>query len=262
MRTREFFDTNPVFTHGEFVSWHTSGGRSVNTSNALLQSHVGSGRLVRVRRGLYAAVQRGSGSVDPYLVATKLADDAVVAYHGALQFHGRAYSLSRRFHYLTRSKARPFSFAGSDFVPVQVAKRLRARPDLGGGILEERHAGGTVRVTCLERALVDVLDAPDKGGGWEEVWRSLELVEFFDLDGVIEYTKRLGTAITAARVGFFLDQQREALMVDDQHLEDLRKLIPQGPCYLDPGRLPGKLVPEWNLVVPEQILSRSWEEIS
>ena len=265
MRSNDFFDTHPVFTHGEFVSTHTATGRSAHTSNALLRKHLAAGRLLRVRRGVYATVPRATdpdkAMVDPYLVATRLANDAVVAYHGALQFHGRSYAVSRRFHYLTRGRGRPFSFRGSEYVPVQAAPSLRDLPDLGGGVLEQPHAGGTVRVTTLERALVDVFDAPDKGGGWEEIWRSLESVEFFDLDAVIDYARKQGSAIAAARVGFFLDQHREPLMVEDVQLDGLRELGPKEPRYFDPKRRPGKLVPMWNLVVPEQILSRAWEEV-
>jgi predicted transcriptional regulator of viral defense system len=265
MHSHDFFDLHPVFTHREFVSAHTAAGRSPTTSNALLRKHLASGRLLRVRRGLYATVPRGANpnkfSVDPYLVATRLADGAAVAYHGALQFHGRSYSISRRVHYLTRTRARPCAFRGLELVPVRVPAPLRGLPDLGGGVRELPHAGGEVRVTTLERALVDVLDAPDKGGGWEEIWRSLESVEFFDLDATIDYARKLGSAITAARVGFFLDQHREQLMVEDEHLEHLRELGPDKPRYLDPKRPPGRLVRAWNLVVPEQILARSWEEV-
>ncbi len=265
MRPMDFFERHPVFTHEDFVSAHTATGRSANTSNTLLRKHVAAGRILRVRRGLYATTPRGvdpqSAPVDPYLVATALADNAVVAYHAALQFHGKTYSMSRRFHYLTCARARPFSFRGSDFVPARVPTSLRDLADLGGGILEQPHAGGTVRVTTLERALVDVLDEPDKGAGWEEIWRSLGLVEFFDLDAVIDYASKLGSAIAAARVGLFLEQHREALMVEDTHLERLEKLGPNEPRYFDPRRRPGKLVPRWNLVVPEQVLSRTWGEV-
>ena len=112
----------------------------------------------------------------------------------------------------------------------------------------------------LERALVDVFHAPDKGGGWEEIWRSPVSVEFFDLDAVIDYTRKLGSAITAARVGFFLEQNREPLMVEDAHLDRLRKLGPKAPRYFDPKRVPGRLVAAWNLVVPERIIFRAWRE--
>ncbi|RMF74233.1 MAG: transcriptional regulator, partial [Alphaproteobacteria bacterium] len=200
--------------------------------------------------------------VDPYLLATKLSPDAVVAYHAALQFHGKAYSVWRRFHYLTCRRARRFSFRDMEFVPVQAPLALRALPDLGGGVVETRHGGGVVRVTTLERTLVDVLDAPDKAGGWEEIWRSLEMVEFFDLDAVVEYVLKLDSALTAARVGFFLEQHKDALMVEDQHLDALRRLAPRQPRYLDSAREPGRLVSPWNLVVPQRVLERAWQEVA
>jgi predicted transcriptional regulator of viral defense system len=200
-------------------------------------------------------------TVDPYLIATKLTSDAVVAYHAALQFHGKAYSLWSRYHYLTRHRARPFSFRGTEFVPVQVPVSARGCSFLGGGVLERRHAGGIVRATTLERALVDVLDAPGKAGEWEEIWRSLEMVEFFDLDEVVEYAARIDSALTVARVGFFLEQHQEELMVEERYLERLSELSPAQPRYLDNRREPGQLVTRWNLIVPERVLKRSWQEV-
>jgi predicted transcriptional regulator of viral defense system len=264
MRSAEFFETHPVFRHEEFLEAHTSGGRSALTSNNLLARHLSSGRLLRVRRGLYAVVPHGvdaaQATVDPYLVASHLTEDAVVAYHAALQFMGKAYSVWHRVHYLTRKRARAFSFRDLEFVPVQAPKTVRSLKEWGGGISEVAHAEGRVRVTTLERTMVDVLDQPDKCGGWEEIWRSLEMVEFFDLDVVIAYASALGSSLTAARVGFFLEQHGEALMVEERHLDKLQAHAPRQPRYLDSTRKSGKLVSRWNLVVPDYVLNRRWEE--
>jgi len=220
---------------------------------------------VHVRRGLYATVPRGidpkAAVVDPYLVVTKLAGDAVVAYHAALQFHGKAYSASNRFTYLSVHRARPFRFRQAEFVPVQLPASLCQLPDAGGGIRDQRHVGGVVRVTTFERTLVDLLDMPAHGGGWEEIWRSLEMVEYFDLDAVVAYALTLRSALTVARVGFFLEQHRERLMVEDRHLDTLRAHAPTQPCYLDRRREPGRLVSRWNLVVPERVLARTWADV-
>jgi predicted transcriptional regulator of viral defense system len=266
MRPTDFFDRHPVFRFDEFAAAHAAGGRSRQTTASVLKQHVATGRLLHLRRGLYAAVPRGSDPrshpVDPYLLATQLAADAVVAYHATLQFHGKAYSQWNRFHYLTRGRQRRFTFGDQEFVPVQAPAALRDLPGLGGGVVERPHAGGVVRVTTLERSLVDVLDAPERNGGWEEVWRSLEMVEFFDLDAVLAYARVLGSALTAARVGFFLEQHRDALMVEAHHLDAFRALAPAQPRYLDSRREPGRLVKDWNLVVPERVLTRSWAEVS
>lgn len=263
----DFFANNPVFTHQEFALSASRGEKSRSqTSHNILAYHLSTGRLVRIRRGLYATVLRGispaTAAVDPYLIATKLADAAVVAYHAALQFYGKASSVSQRFTYLTSRRARPFRFRQAEFVPVQVPATLRRLPDVGGEIHVRRHAGGLVRVTTLERTLVDVLDAPDHGGGWEELWRSLEAVEFFDVDAVVAYALKLQSALTVARVGFFLEQHRDTLMVEERQLEALHAHAPAQPRYLDRRREPGKLVPRWNLVVPPRVLSRAWLEVT
>ncbi|MBM4320346.1 MAG: transcriptional regulator [Deltaproteobacteria bacterium] len=225
------------------------------------------GHLFRVRRGLYVVVPRGQTPdtvmVDPCVLASRLAPDAVVAYHGALQFHGKAHSLSRMVPFLTCTKTKPFVFRGTEFVPVPVPPPLRVLPDLGGGIVEQVREGVPVRVTTLERTLVDVLDAPRHGGGWEEIWRSLESVEFFDLDAVIDYALELDSSVTVAKVGFYLEQHREELMVEDGHLDRLRERAPVHPTYLERGkRESGRLLSRWNLVVPERVLNRSWAEVT
>lgn len=263
-RAVDFFESNPVFRHEDFVAVHTAPGRSPTTSNNLLAKHVATGRLLRIRKGLYATVPRGISPAlahpDPYLVASHLTPDAVVAFHAALQFHGTAYSVWRRIHYLTSKRARPLTFRGQEFVPVQAPSPVRSRRDFGGGVATVSHAGGTVRVTTLERTLVDVLAAPARSGGWEEVWRSLEMVEYFNLADVVAHVRAAGSALTAARVGFFLEQHREALMVEERHLEPLRAQAPRQPRYLDHTRTRGRLVPTWNLIVPPSVVARTWEE--
>jgi predicted transcriptional regulator of viral defense system len=267
MKPVDFFDQHLVFRYEEFVAAHAgSGRRSLQTSASILKQHVSAGNLLHVRRGLYAVVPRGvapeQAPVDPYLLASKVAGDTAVAYHAALQFHGKAYSVWNRFYYLTGRRLRSFAFRGQEFVPVQAPAAVRAIRDFGGEIQEKPHTGGRVRVTTLERTLVDVLDAPHRCGGWEEVWRSLEMVEFFDLDAVNDYVTKLGSALTAARVGLFLEQHRESLMVEDRHLKALRALAPSQPRYLDATRESGKLVAGWHLIVPARILRRAWAEVN
>jgi predicted transcriptional regulator of viral defense system len=264
MQSDVFFATHPVFTLEEFVRAGAGAGRTRSTAKNLLAKHVAAGRILRVRRGLYASVPVGlspsRATVDPFLLAAWLADDAVVAYHAALQFHGKSYSVWRRFHYLTDNHRRPFNFRGDEFLPVPTPAAVRSRPDRGGGIEALAHAGGEVRVTTLERTLVDAFDAPERCGGWEEVWRSLEMVEFFDVAEVVEYAALLGSALTAARVGFFLEQHEEELMIEEQQLADLRRMRPRQPRYFDASRAPGRLHAAWNLIVPDAIAGRRWEE--
>lgn len=268
VKPTDFFARHPVFRFDEFRKAHLSAGkRSPETTASVLKQHVAAGNLINVRRGLYARVPEGADAstfrVDPYLVASRLTPDAVIAYHSALQLLGKAHSQSQRLTYLSAHRARPFTFQDTEFVAVLVPAALRELPDLGGGLRDERRHGLAVRVTGYERTLVDVLDAPEHGGSWEEIWRSLEGIEFVDLDFVVEYALRLGSALTVARVGFFLEQHKDELLVEDRYLEVLHERAPAQPRYFERRhRKGGKLLPRWNLIVPEQVLARSWEEVA
>ncbi|MBI4699033.1 MAG: transcriptional regulator [Nitrospirae bacterium] len=219
-----------------------------------------------MRRGLYTVVTSGmfpeKRPVDLYLIGSKLTNDAILAYHTALELYGKAYSVRENVTYLTGKRSRPLSFQGCIFKAVSFPKALKKKHYENFGVTKIERAGVDVRVTGYERTLVDVLDRPELAGGWEEIWRSLESVEFFDLDRVVEYTLLLDNSTTAAKVGFYLEQHRDALMVNKIHLDKLKLIRPQVPHYMvREGRKSGRLVKEWNLVVPAQILERSWEEI-
>ncbi|WP_005035516.1 type IV toxin-antitoxin system AbiEi family antitoxin domain-containing protein [Holophaga foetida] len=119
--------------------------------------------------------------------------------------------------------------------------------------------GMDVRVTSQARTLVDVLDRPEWSGGWEEVWRSLEELRLVDLGEVQEYLTRLNNATTAALVGFFLEQHREALHLGETELARLEPMRPKGRHYLSRTE-GGRLAKRWNLIVPEPLWRRTWEE--
>lgn len=267
MRLNEFLSQHDVFTVKEleqFLSERGSG--NPNTRKSLLAYHRNQGRIIPLRRGLYAVVPFGSSPesapIDPYLLAAKMAEDAVLAYHTALEFHGKSYSAYTMLRYVSAHKSLPLKFRGYEIRGVPVPPPLRAKRKETFGVARHRRSGVDLHVTTLERALVDVLDRPDLTGSWEEIWRSLESVEFFDLDQVVEYTQLLENATTAAKVGFFLKQHRETLMVEDVHLNPLRKLRPRQPHYLVRGkRKGGQWVKEWNLMIPAEILNKSWGEV-
>jgi len=267
MKHDEFFRKHPVFTGEELAKYLSSPGEvGARAGEALLAYHRKTGRVVRVRRGLYAVIPRGadpeSYPVDPFLVAAKLTPDAVLSHHTALEFHGRAYSVREYFTYSASRPLPPLKFRAHVFRGAKFPGALRRAGKESFGVSAAERAGLEVRVTSLERTLVDVLDRPDLSGSWEEIWRSLESVEFFDLDKVVDYALLLGNATTGAKVGFFLEQHREPLMVEDRHLKALNDLRPRQPHYLDrTRRKSGRFMSKWNLVVPREVSERAWGEV-
>ncbi len=267
----DFLAKHPVFTTQEFVSRKSGankdGLRNYDTQSVLLSYHKQQGRLLQIKRGLYSRVPYGTNAsnyrIDPYLLAGKITDDSVLSYHAALSFYGIAYSLWTKFTYLTHhTKTRTLDFQGNTFLPVAYPQKLLVSHNQGFGIIQEERQGIDIRVTSRERTLVDVLDRPDLSGGWEEIWRSFEAVDYLNLNMVIKYALLLNNATTIAKVGFFLEQHREKFTVTDKDLNKLKKHLPQSPHYMD-KRVKDFSVfaSKWNLMIPKQVIERSWDEL-
>lgn len=263
MSTQAFLNSKTVFDLRDFDDFCGREHHAKPSScRQLLKYYLGTGRVRHVRKALYLSTPPGRPVIaDPYLICAKMALDAVLAYHTALQFHGKVYSLRNDYICLSHSRPQPFDYVGQTFKSVLFPQALVEAKEEMYGVNVEDAGGEDVRVTGLERTMVDVLQRPDLGGGWEEIWRSLEMVEYFDLNTVCNYAELLGNSTTAAKVGFFLEQHKEQLMVDDGCLERLARLRPKSPHYLDRSEDGGNtLLSTWNLVVPDSILNRSWEE--
>ncbi len=51
-------------------------------------------------------------------------------------------------------------------------------------------------------------------------------------------------------------------MVDEDTLSSLEGQVPKQPHYLNRSSRTGcRLISEWNLLVPDEILNRSWQEV-
>lgn len=264
MEARNYLAARRVFTAEDFGQVL---GLSRRSRDSLLSYYRQRGRILSVRRGLYWVVPDGDDpetcAVDPFLVAGSMTDDAVLAYHTALEFHGRAYSSFTELYYLSARAARAAEFRGWRFQPVRVPKALSMVGETHFDVEMLEQSGQSLRVTSLERAMVDMLDRPELSGGWEETWRSLEMVEFFDLNRVIDYALLLGNATTVAKVGWFLDCHRKSLMVEAQHLKLLREHRPRQPRYLSRrGSGPVRMIGKWNLIVPEELAQQRWAEVT
>lgn len=261
-----FFATHPVFTVPDLDAFLAQEGTlNAGTRQALLTHHLRQGHVLRVRRGLYAAVDAASDArtafVDPLLVASRLAEDAVLAYHAAVSFHGHAHSVRSEYPLISeKAQADSFRFQGNTFRITNPPAPLERAGVQDFAVEAGERRGLPVRVTSLERTLVDCLDRPQLGGGWEEIWRSFEGVGYLDLDQIVAYVSLLGNSVVAAKVGYFLEQHRDAFSVSARHLDALRNLRPRQARYLGADRDGARYVPAWNIMIPLALLRQTIRE--
>lgn len=266
MKIDAFFYTHPVFRYEEFAHWRAEQGASnPHAVRKALLYHTKAGRLLNVRRGVYAVVPPDETpeqvSVDPYLLASKASNDSVLAYHTALELHGVNYSVFEQFTFITSQKIKPFDFRGQWFQSVALPLALQKSGKSDFGIEKANRQGMAIQVTGLARTFVDVLDRVELSGGWEEAIRSISNMAVLDVNAVIQYCLILNNRILAAKVGFFLEQRQGAFAVSDEVLKPLLEKKPlTSQSLVSHDREKGQLVKKWNLILPLHVLKKSWEE--
>lgn len=265
MNAKDFFDQHPIFRYETFKSFMKKNGTAREASiRQLLSYYHQKGKIIHIRRFLYGvAPLRSQQWIDPYLIAANATQDAVLAYHTALEIHNLAYTSFDELVYLTVTPGRGFSFQSQNYRPICHSKILINKKQTMFGVEIIEHEGMDIKVTTLERTIVDVLDRPDLAGGWEEVIRSLDHIVTFDAQKLIDYVLLLNKASLVAKIGYFLEQFPKHLSVAKEYLDQLLPYIPKNPYYMEPslkGKGQGEYIAKWQLIVPNYIIKRAWEE--
>ena len=264
-----FLDREPVFTTSDLVAY-LEGRGAVNPlaeSRLLQEQWHREGLVVAVRPDVFAVVDDGgvSEGFQPrsWLVAMKLAPDSVLSHRTAVDYWGYAYTMWFEVVYSATHPAPDTAYGFETYRGVRFPDRLVASRQQHSGVVERDFAGGTVRVTTMERALVDIMDTPRLGGSWEEIWRTLARVDNFDLAAVAAYCDLMGAGTELrTRVGFFLDHHRHMWGLDDEDLVPFRSPLQSEPFHLAP-RTPRAChyIRDWNLVVPTDVWERGWAAV-
>jgi len=266
MTVEQFFYEHPVFRHEEFALFKSTVG-TINpiSIKAALAYYVGLGRIKIIRRKLYAVVPLNqsvdSVLIDPYLVAGKVTEDAVIGYHSALELLGVAYSSFGQLTYITQQKSKSFDFNGHWYQSVSSPVALQKKQAVDIHVDTINRQGVDIRVTNAARTFVDVLSRVELCGGWEEVYRSVGSLAVLKIDQVIDYCLMLDNARLNAKVGYFLSQRQDAFAVTEQQLAPLLAAKPKVTQYI-PGSTAEQfqLVKPWNIYLPLSVINQSWEE--
>lgn len=205
-----------------------------------------------IRKNMYTAVDLVSDRpiVDKYEVASRLSPTSYVGWHTALEYHGLAHQTFFTNYVGSSTRFNRFSYEESVF-------EYCASP------LEDTSATGVivpegnpyVRVTDLERSVVDCCDRLDRSGGAEELLHCLEGIMKLDEKKLLSYLDMYGKAFLYQKVGFFLEHIQQQANISSETIETCRQKgavyvkrltnAPDSDCYLK----------AWKLYVPNYCLT-------
>ena len=250
MKFTRYIATHHVFTTEGLLAESDS----EDSARKQLKLALASGKVERVRRGLYAShAGRFEGmGVDPYEVVTALDPGAVLSYHTALEAIGVAHNVAFECRFRTDRARAPFSFGGIDYVPHPADDAVLSRRVRGS-------AFGSALATTREQTIVDCLKHPEWSGGIEEAVRSLSAMPYVD-SAVVAELACADSASLAARVGWLLEAKAEHWRVPEDVIEQLQERCVSVTSKLDKRSSESRgWSNRWRMTLPEtEEEVRSW----
>jgi predicted transcriptional regulator of viral defense system len=244
----QYVQTSPLFTLAELRERYDK-ERNKRSLRNMLYRLKRQGRVRKLTKGVYAGAF-AAAPVNRYTVPSKLRQDAVVAFHSALEFHGVANQAFQTVYYLSTRPRKDVVFDGLVYHRVAPPRQLlRARR----ADFQVEVSRDSVRVTGRERSLVDCLMLLEYSGGTDELDRCLGMFPSFDFEAALEYLRLLRMPWLYARLGYLLDRHAEKLFFSGKYRDAFLRKLPRGVAYLEHKWPGGRWVPTWNLMVPETL---------
>jgi predicted transcriptional regulator of viral defense system len=222
--------------------------KDANTAKDLLRRYKQEGFLSQVRRNLYVATDlvTKSSIATQFEIGSQVTPSAYIAYHSALEYHGLSNQQFYEVYVSSKERFNDFDYEGLHY------RCCESR--LSAGILTPI-GNSLVKVTDLERTVVDCLDYIDRAGGLEELVVCLTLITYLKEDKLLEYLAGYDKQVLYQKVGFVLSYFQTEMQLSDVFFSICKDKTGKSTRYLTDAAESTTFFKEWNLYAPADILS-------
>jgi len=226
------------------------------TAKSLLNNYKKKGYIESVRRNLFVSIsmEMGEPVADRFVIASHIVPEACVTHHSAFQFHGMTNQVFYELYVATPGNKKFSEFTYNGITYRYTASHL----DMG----VETKYDGMIRVTDLERTVIDSIEDINKIAGLEEVLNCIEAIppRWLSAQKLVSYLKKYkksGKGFLYKKMGYILEHFQEKIDAPHELFAECVKHISKSKQYFDESlkNRPGTYYDEkWKLYVPENLL--------
>ena len=217
-----------------------------STAKSLLSAGVKNGTICRVKMNLYAVTDLATlrCAANKYEIASHISDTACVAYHSAMEYHGLGHQVFNEVNVITPFAFKSFEFEGMAYI--------RRQPTIAEGVTTPI-MDSKVRVTDLERTIIDCIDRIKYAGGLEELLNNLSSIAYVDEDKLQLYLADYGKAHLYQKTGYLLSMFKKQMRLSSGFFRQCKANVGQSTRYLTDSVENTAYVAEWRLCVPADL---------
>lgn len=243
MNSYEYFYNLGCFTREDALKL----ANNPKTVNSTLFTYKNKGLIKSIKRNLYATVSRETKTVvaTPFEIASKITADSFVSHHSAFEYYGMSNQVFSDINVSTTIRFNNFEFDGKTY------KYINSKMSLG--IVS---ATSRIRITDLERTIIDSIKDFNKIGGLEELLRCLEMVTYVDEKKLLLYLEGYNNQFLYQKAGYILMHYQKSMKLNDKIFEKCISMKKSSIRYLyDEIKLANPIYSsKWQMYVPADLM--------
>ena len=233
----------PVFSIGDVNTLTNNEKTSYSQLNRLMKK----GLIKKVRNNIYSVVNPTTGLIvaTRYQVACAITNTAYLSHRSAFEYYGLTNQVFYEIYVSSETKFNHFEYDNVHYKYVN--SRMRE------GVVEARNTSG-VRITDLERTVIDSIRDYNKIGGFEEVLNCLGGVHYLEESKLKLYLDIYNTQGLYQKVGFLLSYYQKEMQLSKKFINYCKSKIGKSRGYLVSEEKDNSYYnSEWQLMVPDTL---------
>jgi predicted transcriptional regulator of viral defense system len=221
---------------------------SIASAKNLLDRYVKKGFVKKVRRNLYYCVnlENKNSTANRFVIGSNINNTTFISHHSAFEYYGLAHQTFYELNISSEKLFRNFDFEGITY------KYVRSHFEQG---VMTPETNSKIRVTNLERTVIDCIQNIKLSGGTEELFQCLDSVLILNNDRLFEYLILYDIKFLYQKAGYIFEKYQKNFNVKDEIIKSCQQQVSNSIRYFDEDAREGNgsLIKKWNLIVPKNI---------
>lgn len=221
---------------------------SYDATKSSLKRLTQKGRIIRLEKGKYLIVPLEAGlekrwTESAYIIAHEIMGNGALAYWSALRIWNLSEQLPHTIFIQSLRRKRDKKILNVDY------KFISIKESRFFGITTIEVGDKLVRVTDLEKTIIDGLSRPELSGGIPAMATALkEAIHTVDWEKMQEYLMKWGGGTVPKRLGYLLEHLNLSSNMQTSFIKNLKGMLTKGISQLEPGSVQnGRIDTTWQI---------------
>lgn len=221
-------------------------GGNLRTADSIIYFYQKKNLLFQVKQNLYVvkSIATNQSALNIFEVASHITPTAYISNHSAFEYYGMQNQVYNEVYVASETFFRPVVFEG------KVIKYVKSYYREG-----VEQIGRHIKVTDLERTVIDSIKNLSTIGGLEELVKELQMINSLEFSKMKKYLEKYDNVFLYQKTGFFMELLKEQYYTPEDFTEFCLKKISKSVRKLDNEKNTNGLIynKKWHLYVPENL---------